>query len=118
MSNGAVGPIAPVKLTLADGIERTFRLSLGAIRRLRDKHGIDLLRNREGIADMQIESLTAIIHEGLANDRPATLEETEDLVDLRQLGELVRALTQAISTGEAKEERPTEAPGEVAPEAE
>ena len=99
------GPLPGVPVCF-DGTEREFRLTFGAIKRLRDRHQINLLRlDAESLANEAADVLGAILFE-CVKPKPDDFEAFLDAIDLRQAGDIAAVINQALG---GNTDRPIEA---------
>ena len=76
--------IDPVILITIDGEERKFLLTMGGIRRLKEKFGADFLK---AIMEKDAqEACVPILYEALLNKGALTIEQFEDLMPADMLG--------------------------------
>lgn len=92
------------KITLADGIERQLRYTLGSFKRLKDKTGKSFLTG-EAFAALDEELIPLIIFEGLTDKTNLTPEQVADLITTDCLKDVVEAMAQALSGGNAQSKK-------------
>ena len=89
--------IAPKKLTLSDGKERTVRFTLNALAELEEKYG-SVDKAFEAVESNSIKAIRFILWAGLIHEEPTLTEiEVGNLIDLTYMQEIMDTLGEGLS---------------------
>jgi 1,4-dihydroxy-2-naphthoyl-CoA synthase len=101
---------SPVKITLADGVERELRFTLNAMAELEDRYG-SVEKAFDALEQNSIKALRCVLWAGLLSDDPElTEQQVGGMIDLQYMTEIMEVLGSAFEKQmpEAKPEVVTE----------
>ena len=102
-------PLDAKTITLSDGIPRKYRLTWGAVERIAEATGIDLLEvEKPGVL---MRHLSYVIHAGLLDRDKLTVQEVGDLIAIEDAQRIFREAMAITPPGDP--ENPTGGPAAV-----
>ena len=103
-------PLDTKTITLSDGVPRKYRLTWGAVERIAESTGLDILDvEKPGIL---MRYLSHLVHAGLVDRGALTVQQVGDLIALEDAKRIFEEALAITPPGE-KAQNPTDAPAVV-----
>lgn len=95
-----------VTIDIGDGVEREIRFNMRKLRELKKRFGASLLRGA-ALLNIDEDQLPVLIHVGMEGDDKPSVAKIEELIDMRSVPKIMRAIARAWVAATPKE------PGQV-----